>query len=180
MKRHTALCHPGTDFAIGFRTGTAADGTLEGVSNQDRSASEEVETLQFSCPRLRVALGVSGFETPSDPCRVFTANDRGQAQFAADNGRVTRPPAAIRDNRAGVLHDGLPVGIGLVGDQDLAGPKLGQVIRAANDPHGAAADLLANTMPRHQERPTFFEAIVFYRVKRLLRLHGFRSGLHNE
>ena len=59
------------------------------------------------------------------------ADDGRQAQLAADDGRVAGPAAAIGDDGRRLLHDRLPVGIGLVGDQDFAVAELLQVLHAA-------------------------------------------------
>ncbi len=58
------------------------------------------------------------------------ADDGRQAQLAADDGGVAGPAAAIGDDGRRLLHRRFPVGIGLVGDEDLAVAELVQVLHA--------------------------------------------------
>ena len=73
-------------------------------------------------------------------------DDGRQAQLAADDGGVAGAAAAIGDDRGGLLHGRLPVGIGLVGDEDLAVAELMQVLHPLDHAHRAPADLLADAL----------------------------------
>jgi hypothetical protein len=53
-------------------------------------------------------------------------------------------PAAVGDDRARPLHHRLPVRVGHVGDEDVAGLDLVHVGDRVDDAHRAGADLLAD------------------------------------
>src|ERR1051326_2624909 len=78
------------------------------------------------------------------------ANYRRYTQLASDNRRMTGAAAARGYDRRGTLHDRLPIRTRRLSDQDLTSLETRKVIRATNDTHGAAGDLLADRASRDQ------------------------------
>jgi hypothetical protein len=64
---------------------------------------------------------------------------------------VAGPAAAVGDDGRGPLHDGLPVGIGHVGDEDIARLDLIHVVGAMHHPGRAGADAMADTAAGGQD-----------------------------
>ena len=75
---------------------------------------------------------------------IAAADHRGNAQLARDDGRVTGAAAAVGDDGRGALHDRLPVRIGHVGDQHVAGLHARHLGGVAHHARGAGADALAD------------------------------------
>ena len=65
---------------------------------------------------------------------------------------MTGAAAAVGDDGGGALHDRLPVGVGHVGDQDVAGLNLLHVLEAMNHPRRAGADAVADATAGGQDR----------------------------
>ena len=76
--------------------------------------------------------------------RVAAADDRRNAELARDDRRVAGAAAAIGDDRRGALHHRLPVGIGHVGDEHVAGLHAIHLRRRLDEAHRALPDLLAD------------------------------------
>ena len=77
--------------------------------------------------------------------RVAAADHRRHAQLARDDRRVAGAAAAVGDDRARALHHRLPVRIGHVGDEHVAGLHAVHVGDGVDDhAHRAGADLLAD------------------------------------
>src|SRR5690606_16712056 len=70
---------------------------------------------------------------------VAAAHHGRNAQFARDDGGVAGAAAPVGDDGAGALHHGLPVGIGHVGDQHVAGLDHVHVGDRMHDAHGTGA-----------------------------------------
>src|SRR5690606_28655405 len=51
---------------------------------------------------------------------VCATHHGGDAQFTRNDGRVASAPAAVGDDGGGQFHDGFPVRVGHVGDEDIA------------------------------------------------------------
>ncbi len=65
----------------------------------------------------------------------------GTTQFATDDGSVAGAATTIGDNRGGLFHDRLPVGVRFVGDEHFPFLELVDVMRTLNDPHPTGSDL---------------------------------------
>ena len=76
--------------------------------------------------------------------RIAAADHRRDAQFAGDDRRVAGAPAAVGDDGGGALHHRLPVRVGHVGDQHVAGLHVVHLGQRAHHAHPAGADLLAD------------------------------------
>jgi len=70
------------------------------------------------------------------------ADDGGDAELARDDRGVAGAPAPVRHDRARALHDRLPVGVGHVGDEHLAGLELRHLVEAPQHARGPRADPL--------------------------------------
>ncbi|CAM5197085.1 hypothetical protein CDEN61S_01267 [Castellaniella denitrificans] len=111
---------------------------------------------------------------------VGAAHHGRDAQFARDDGRMAGAPAPVGDDGRGQLHDGFPVGIGHVGDQDVAGAHLVHFGGVGHDAHRARADLLADGAAGDEDLAGGLQAVAFLDVVvALLRLDGFRAGLED-
>jgi len=79
-----------------------------------------VEGQRTFIDKARVALGAAHGDHLAVLQRVgpvLGADDGRHAEFTADDGRMAGAPAAIGDDGGSLFHDGLPVGIGLVGHE---------------------------------------------------------------
>ncbi len=76
--------------------------------------------------------------------RVAAADDRGDAEFARDDRGMAGAAAAVGDDRRGALHHRLPVRVGHVGDQHVAGLDARHLADVADDARRAGADALAD------------------------------------
>ena len=83
---------------------------------------------------------------------VFRPDDGRNAEFAADDGRMTGAAAAIGHDRRGLFHDRFPVRIGFVSHQNLAFLKIVDVLdRLSLAP--AARNLVPTLRPRIKTEP---------------------------
>src|SRR5262245_52443029 len=78
---------------------------------------------------------------------VAAADDRRDAELARDDGGVAGAPAAVGDDRRRHLHHRLPVRVGHVSHQHVAGLDPVHLRGVGDDAHGAAADLVADGAP---------------------------------
>ena len=78
-----------------------------------------------------------------------------------------------------VLHDRLPVGVGHVGDQHVAGAELGHLLHAAQHADRASADALADGPPRDQDVAAALQLEAAQRAVVRPRHHGLRPGLQH-
>src|SRR5689334_4514550 len=79
-------------------------------------------------------------------------NHRRYTQLASYNGRMAGAAAAGGHDRGGTLHDRLPIRTRRLSDQDLASLETRESIRATDDTHATASDLLANRAAGDQNR----------------------------
>ena len=110
---------------------------------------------------------------------VAAADHGRNAQFARDDGRVAGAPAAVGDDGRGALHHRLPVRVGHVGDQHVAGLHLVHLADAVDQPHRAGADLLADraALGQHGAAAQQLEALLGLAL--LLAFHGLGTGLED-
>src|SRR5690606_23948370 len=90
------------------------------------------------------------------------------AQLAGDDGGVAGATAAVGDDGRGTLHDRLPVGVGHVGDQHVAGLHLVHFGNVGHHPHRAGADLLADCTAGHQHLAGGLQAVALLHVVAVL------------
>ena len=110
---------------------------------------------------------------------VAATDNGGNAELAGDDRRVAGTAATVGDDGRSTLHHRLPVRVGHVGNQHVAGldaVHLGSVLDHANL---AGADLLANGATVGEGLAVLLEAVLFHHVAGLLALHGFRTGLQD-
>ena len=120
-----------------------------------------------------------GFAFGQGVRRVAAADDGRDAQFAGDDRRVAGAAAAVGDDRRGALHDRLPVRVGHVGDQHVAGLDLVHFLRVADDADRADADLLADGTAGGQHLGELLEPELLDLAGAGLRLHRFRARLQD-
>ena len=103
--------------------------------------------------------------------RVAAADDRRDAELARDDRRVAGAAAAVGDDRAGALHHRLPVRVGHVGDEDVAGLDLVHVGDRVDDPDRPGADLLADRAAFDEDRAAALQRVALLGLARRLALH---------
>ena len=111
--------------------------------------------------------------------RVAGANHGRHAQFAGDDRRVAGAAATVGHNRGRALHHRLPVGVGHVGHQHIAGLDLVHVVDAADHAGGAAADALADGAALGQHRAALAELVTLHLGGLGARLHRLRARLQD-
>ena len=84
---------------------------------------------------------------------VVCTHDRRDSQLTGHDRGMTSPPATIRNQSSGSLHDGFPVGCRRVRNQYFAGPKLGEMRDIGDDVHLASDDLLSTDRPAPAPAP---------------------------
>ena len=75
---------------------------------------------------------------------------------------MTGSSAAVGDNGRSALHDRLPVRIGHIGDQHIAGAHARHFLHVLDDSRVAGADTLADTAPRDQHIGALFQRETLY------------------
>src|SRR5690606_13412037 len=108
---------------------------------------------------------------------IAAAHYRRDTQLTSDDGCVTGAAAAVGDDGAGALHHRLPVWIGHVGDQYVAGLDLVHFRYVANHLDRARADALADGPPIDQDGTLVLQKITFHDVDIAAAFHGFRPSL---
>ena len=111
--------------------------------------------------------------------RIAAADDCRNAQLARNDRRVAGAPAPVGDDRRGALHHRLPVRVGHVGDEHVAGLDLVHVLDAVHDAHRARADLLADRAAFGEHRAAALELVALLDLIALLALHRFGPGLQD-
>lgn len=109
---------------------------------------------------------------------VATAHHCRNAQLAGDNGGVTGAATPVGDDGGGPLHDGLPVRVGHVGDQHVAGLDFVHLVDGGDDSRRARANLVADGPSLDQHLTRLLEGKTFEGVGLLTAAHGFRACLH--
>jgi hypothetical protein len=103
------------------------------------------------------------------------------AELPGDDRGVAGAAAAVGDDRGRALHDRLPVGVGHVGDEDLAGVELVHLLDRGEDPGGAGADLLPDgaALDQHLGPGPGLLGHGEPLQRAASRLHGLRPGLQD-
>ena len=101
-------------------------------------------------------------------CPRFGSDNGRKAQFATDDGGMTRSSATIRHDRGRLLHGWLPVRISLVRDQNLTRAKFCQVAGMRDHMDWPLTDSLTDTATADQDGPSLFQRINLLNVPFLL------------
>eukprot|EP01107_Rhizomastix_libera_P017718 TRINITY_DN8690_c0_g1_i1.p2 TRINITY_DN8690_c0_g1~~TRINITY_DN8690_c0_g1_i1.p2 ORF type:complete len:760 (+),score=-5.99 TRINITY_DN8690_c0_g1_i1:96-2375(+) len=110
---------------------------------------------------------------------VTATDDGGDAQFPGDDGGVAGTAATVGDDGGSPLHHRLPVGIGHVGHQHVAGLDLVHLGRIMRHAHRADADLLADGAAGGQHLGEGLELELLDAAMAFLGLHGLGAGLQD-
>jgi len=110
---------------------------------------------------------------------VAAADDGRDPQFTGDDGRVAGASAAIGDDGRGALHHRLPVGVGHVGDEHVAGLHALHLAGIGDDAHRPHADFLPDGAPMHQRLAVLLEAVFLHHAAAFLRLHRLGARLQD-
>ena len=130
-----------------------------------------------------VALGARDGDEPAVSQHVggvAAADDGGNAQLTRDDGSVAGAPAPVGDDGRGTLHDRFPVGVGHVGDENIAGLHAAHLGRIAHQAHAAGADLLADGTAGGQHVGAALEDEALLLAVLALRLDRLGTGLEDE
>ena len=93
--------------------------------------------------------------------RVTRADDRREAQFPADDGRVAGASAVIGHDRGGLLHDRQPIGVGHSRHQDRPFPEAGDLVRALEQADLPCRNRVADGEAGCEEPALFLEPVGF-------------------
>ena len=110
---------------------------------------------------------------------IFGADDCGNSHLPRDDGRVTGPAAAIRDDAGGFLHDRLPVRSGRVRDKDFAGLKRRKPAFVRHDPYFAGRDPFSDCAAGDDRFRFSAKRKGLHGIDRALRRDSLGSRLHN-
>ena len=111
--------------------------------------------------------------------RVTTTHDGGNTQLARDDGGVAGASATVGDDGGSLLHHRLPVGVGHVGDQHIAGLHLAHLGDVVNDAHASRTDLLTDGATFHQHVTALLQTILLGGPSGCVGLHGLRTRLQD-
>ena len=111
--------------------------------------------------------------------RVTGADHRGHAQLAGDDRGVAGAATAVGDDGGAALHHRLPVGIGHVGDQHVAGLHALHVGQRTHHARGAAADLAADRAAFRQHVAALAQRVALDLGRMRARLHRLRTRLQD-
>ena len=139
------------------------------------------EVQQPLVDEARIALrgGDGDLVAVGQPSRgVPGADHGGDPQLAGDDRGVAGAAATVGDDGAGALHDRLPVGIGHVRDQHLAGLELVHAVDGVQHPHRAGADLRADRPALRAHVSAGGQDVLLHRVPGA-GLHGLGAGLED-
>jgi hypothetical protein len=93
---------------------------------------------------------------------------------------MTRTAASIGHDGGCCFHDGFPVGIRLVRDEDFTCPEHMQLRRVRHDSDRTGCDLFAHAPAGHENATALSQSIVFELVGLGACMHGFGSSLQDE
>ncbi len=110
---------------------------------------------------------------------VAAADDGRDAQLARDDRGVAGAAAAVGDDGAGALHHRLPVGVGHVGDEDVAGLHAVHLGGVAHDADHAGTDLLADRAAVGERLAVLLEAVLLHHQAGVLALHRLGARLQD-
>ena len=145
----------------------------------------EAAQLEVELPRVDepgVALGAGDRHLrclPNCPGCVAGADHRRYSKLAGDDRGVTGPPAAVGHDGGSALHHRLPVGVGHVGDEDVAVAHLLHLRRIQHQPRSARTDALADAPALGQHRAALLELEALDDLSRKAALHRLRAGLED-
>ena len=115
-----------------------------------------------------------------DVGRIATTHHGRNAKLSGNNRCVARATTAVGHDGRSAFHHGLPVRIGHVGDQHVAGLHLIHLGDVAHHAYRTRADLLADRPTGDQHLTRRLQAVAkLYVALHLLRLHGFRARLQD-
>ena len=115
----------------------------------------------------RVAFGArdgDGLAFPDLLRRVAAADDGGDAEFARDDRGMAGAAATVGDDRRRALHHRLPVRVGHVGDEHVAGLDARHLANVADDACRAGADALADAAARREHRSFLLQRVALDRA----------------
>ena len=140
----------------------------------------EVEPPRVDEPGIALGAGDGHFGPfPDRPGRITGSDDRGYPELAGDDRGMAGAATAIGDDRGGALHDGLPVGIGHVGDEDVAVAHHVHLARVEDQSSGAGADTLADAAALGENIAAPLELEALHDLPGHAALHRFRSSLED-
>src|SRR5690606_23295599 len=112
--------------------------------------------------------------------RIAGADDGRHAQLAGDDRGVAGAAAAAGDDGRGAPPHRLPVWVGYVGDQHVAGPHALHVLEPAHHAGDGAADLVADRAALGDALAALVERVALDLGGLGARLHGLRARLDDE
>src|SRR5215831_7645046 len=90
---------------------------------------------------------------------VFGAYHGGYAKFATDNGGMAGASPPVGNDSRRLLHDRLPVRVGLVRDQHLPRLEGLQMMHIFDQTHRTMTNFFSNTLTAYQHRPALLQVI---------------------
>src|SRR3989344_4424929 len=113
-------------------------------------------------------------------CRFFGAHYRGKPELTGNDGRVRGATALFGDDGGGLFHDGFPIGVGHLGDQDFPRQKRMHVADVVDDTHGTGDYLVSDRKPAHDRSALFAADVLFNLVSVATHLHRLGARLQYE
>src|SRR3990167_4544559 len=112
--------------------------------------------------------------------RLFGAHYRGKPELAAYYRRVRGAAAFFGDYGGGLFHDGLPIRVGHLGDQDFPRQKRMHIADVVDDTHGPGDYLVSDRKPAHARSALFAADVLFNLVSVATHLHRLGARLQYE
>mmetsp|Transcript_5226 Transcript_5226/g.12433 ORF Transcript_5226/g.12433 Transcript_5226/m.12433 type:complete len:481 (+) Transcript_5226:192-1634(+) len=141
----------------------------------------ELQLTLVDVPGVALGTGHSDGVALLDLVRSISATDDGRdAKLPGNDGCMAGAPTAVRDDGAGLLHDGFPVRVSHVCHQDLTLVELGHLVDAGQDVHLATADSLAHSTALCDGLAALLQHLVLLNdAHLLLRGNCLRTSLHD-
>ena len=129
-----------------------------------------------------VALGAAGRDQHAileHLTGIATTDHGGDTQLAGDDGGMVGTSPTVGHNGRGTLHDWLPIRIGHVSHQHVAGLHFVHVGNVVDHPNRTSTDFLSDGPPLHNDRALALELVTILRLAGRLALDRFGTGLQD-
>ena len=109
--------------------------------------------------------------------RITATNDSRNTKLSGNNGCVTSTPTSVGHDGTRQFHDGLPIGVSHIGNQNIASLHKTHFSRAIDQPDGSSANFLANRSALRKQTAFRLQFVTNFGLSNLLTFDCFRTCL---